>query len=102
MPKCNLSIFSFHVILVPILQMWMNVNLEPIAAVSLHSVSTPLGVTCASVAMASLGTEETALVSFSPFSKLICAYLYLLEDSLLSLLGIFFPDPVPFWMTYRH
>lgn len=91
-----------YVILFPTLQMWMNVNLESIAAASLRSVSTPLGVTYASVSMASLGMEKTALVSPSPISKFVCAFLCLLEDSLLSLLGIFFPDPVPFWMTYRH
>ncbi len=70
--------------------MWMNVNLESITAAGLHSVSTQLAVTCVPVSTASLGMEKTALVSFSSIYKLFFAPLCLLEDSLLSLLGIIF------------
>ncbi len=70
--------------------MWMNVNLESITAAGLHSVSTQLAVTCVPVSTASLGMEKTALVSFSFIYKYIFAPLCLLEDSLLSLLGIIF------------
>lgn len=43
--------------------MWMNVHLERLSAVSLHSVSTLLGVICASVSVALQEMETAALVS---------------------------------------
>lgn len=43
--------------------MWMSVRLERLSVVSLHSVIILLGVTCASVSVASWEMEKAALVS---------------------------------------
>lgn len=52
--------------------MRMSVRLERLSAVSLHSVSILLGLTCASVSVASLEMEKAALVSQNSLPIHLC------------------------------